>query len=114
MRVGMPRVGSMVGTAAMLALLSPSPAAALQPLEEFLASALNRNADELESRANLAQQRAQADEALGRVLPGIAASGSYIRNQYESQVALPTAGGATELITITPHDQLQATAAVTA
>ena len=97
----------------MLALLSPSPAAALQPLEEFLAGALNRNADELESRANLAQQRAQADAALGRVLPGIAASGSYIRNQYESQVALPTAGGATELITITPHDQLQATAAVT-
>ncbi len=95
-----------------MSLLSPSPAAALQPLEKLLASAESRNTDELEGRANVAQQRAQAGVALGRVLPGIGATGSYIRNQYESRVALPTPGGSTGLITITPHDQLHGTAAL--
>ena len=112
MRMRMSDVGWTVVAAAVMALLAPSPAVALQPLEEFLASAASRNADELESRANVAQQRAQAGVALGRVLPGVAATGSYIRGQYESRVALPTPGGATELITITPRDQLQGTAAL--
>ncbi len=109
MRTGMSTVRSTVG-AAFMALLAPSPAAALQPLEVFVASASSRNADELESRANVAQQRAQRDVALGRVLPGISASGSYIRNQYESVVALPSPGGSAELVTITPQDQLHGSA----
>jgi outer membrane protein TolC len=101
----------MVGwTVTVTALALASPAAALQPLEPFLASASDRNADELESRANLAQQRAQSDAALGRVLPGLSASGSYVRNQYRSQVGLPAAGGTTQLVTITPYDQLHGTA----
>ncbi len=100
----------MTGWATAAALVTASPTAALQPLEPFLASARNRNADELESRANLAQQRAQSDEALGRVLPGVSANGSYIRNQYASQAALPVAGGATQLVTVTPYDQLNGTA----
>ena len=96
--------------AGIAALFVASPAAALQPLDEFLGSAMRRNADELESAANLAQQSAQSDAARGRLLPGLGASGSYIRNQYESQVAFPIAGGGLQLITITPHDQLLGTA----
>ncbi len=96
-----------------LALLAPSPSSALQPLEAFLASASSHNADELESRANVAQQRAQSDTALGRVLPGLSASASYIRNQYQAQASLPTAGGGSQLVTITPYDQVLGTAALT-
>jgi outer membrane protein TolC len=107
---GTGRAGLWAGIAAALAVATP--AAALQPLEHFLASARSANPDELENRANLAQQSAQSEAGLGRLLPGISASGSYIRNQYQSQVGLPAPGG-TQLITITPYDQLQGAATLT-
>ncbi len=88
------------------ALLAASPAAALQTLEVFVASAHDRNPDALEARANLAQQGAQADAALGRALPGLSFRGSYARNQYQSQVALPGAAP----IVITPLDLWNGTA----
>src|SRR6266850_6892123 len=88
----------------MLALCS-LPSLALQPVEEFLAGARKRNPDELEARANLAQQQAQADSALGRVLPGVTARGSYTRNQYGSQVDLALPGQTPQPVTIVPQDQ---------
>jgi outer membrane protein TolC len=99
--------------AAAAALLAASPARALQPLEAFLAAARRHNADALESAANVAEARAQADVALGRVLPGIGVTGSYITNQYRSQLAVPAAGGGQQLVTVTPRDQLLGTAALT-
>ena len=80
----MQRIGRNIPMAALLFVLlalCSLPSLALQPVEEFVAGARKRNPDELEARANLAQQQAQADSALGRVLPGVTARGSYTRNQ---------------------------------
>src|SRR5712692_4167 len=82
-------------------VLYSSPSAALQPLGQFVASARRRNPDALEATANLSQQQAQADSALGAVLPGVSARGSYTRNQYSSTVDV----GLPQPVTIVPKDQ---------
>jgi len=83
----------------VLSFLFTAPAAlALQPLEVFVAAAGQHNPDALESQANLELQRAQADVALGRVLPGVAARGSITRNQYDSYVDL----GPGQRVTVVP------------
>jgi len=64
----------------LLLVLHSLPSLALQPLEMFLAGARERNPDELEARATVLEQQGQALSALGRVLPGVAANGSYTRN----------------------------------
>src|SRR5260370_4871350 len=98
-------------TAAALAM--PFRALALQPLEAFIRSARQHNPDIAEAGANLAQQKAQADVALGRVLPGISARGNYLRNQYQSEVSVPTDPTApARTIIITPYDQLTGSAVV--
>jgi outer membrane protein TolC len=89
----------------VLALATPWEAHALQPLEAFVRSARQRSPDNAEARANLDQQQAQADVALGRVLPGISAKGNYIRNQYQSEVSFsldPTAPP--QIIVLTPRN----------
>jgi len=63
----MPQIGRNSPIAAPLFLLlslCSLPSLALQPVEEFLAGARKRNPDDLEARANLAQQQAQADSTL--------------------------------------------------
>jgi outer membrane protein TolC len=86
----------------VLSFLFAAPAAfALQPLEVFVAAAGQHNPDALESQANLELQRAQADVALGRVLPGVAARGSITRNQYDSYVDL----GPGQRVTVVPLHQ---------
>lgn len=98
---------------ATVALAVPLQARALQPLEAFVRAARQQNPDNAEARANDAQQRAQADAALGRVLPGLSAKGSYLRNQYQSTVSVPIDPGAPpQTITITPFDQLVGSATV--
>src|SRR5260370_25510268 len=77
------------------------PSAALQPLEAFVAGARRQNPDALEATANLWQQQAQADPALGAVLPGVSARGSYTRNQYSSTIDV----GLPQPVTIVPKDQ---------
>src|SRR6267143_651967 len=72
----------------LLLVLHSLPSLALQPLEMFLAGARERNPDELEARATVLEQQGQALSALGRVLPGVAANGSYTRNQYSSAITL--------------------------
>jgi len=74
-------------------LLAASPAVALQPLDVFLKAARERNPDAQQASANLAQQNAQAQVALGRQLPGLSARATYQRNQYEGSIQLP--GGQT-------------------
>src|SRR6267143_6693739 len=81
------------------------PSLALQPLEEFVVGARKRNPDELEARANLAQQQAQADSTIGRVLPGVTASGSYTRNQYASTIDIALPGQPPNPITLVPTNQ---------
>lgn len=90
-------------------LLAAPPALALQPLDAFLASARTRSPDALEVQANLAQQQAQADVALGRVLPGISARGSITRNQYDVLLDL----GPGQRVTIVPLHQLDGLATLT-
>src|SRR5712692_9696710 len=78
----MQRIGGDILIAALLfvlLVLYSLPSLALQPVEAFVAGARQRNPDALEARANLSQQEAQADSALGRVLPGVTARGSYTR-----------------------------------
>src|SRR5256714_1995638 len=104
----MQRIGRNIPMAALLFVLlalCSLPSLALQPVEEFVTGARKRNPDELEARANLAQQQAQADSALGRVLPGVTARGSYTRNQYGSQIDLALPGQTPQPVTIVPQDQ---------
>jgi len=96
----------------LLVLHSP-PSPALQPLETFLAGAQERNPDELEASATARQQEAEALSALGRVLPGMAANGSYTRNQYSSTVTLALPGQPSQSVTLLPRDEWNGSATVT-
>jgi outer membrane protein TolC len=69
------------------ASLVASRAMALQPLEDFLAAARERNPDAQQARANLAGQDAQALVALGKQLPGVSARATYERNQFQEQIS---------------------------
>jgi outer membrane protein TolC len=81
--------------------LFASPAAALQPLEVFIAGARERNPDAQQARANLAEQNAQAQFALGKQLPGVSLRGTYYRNQYDVGLTLPSG----QSISTQPQDQ---------
>jgi outer membrane protein TolC len=99
---------------ASASLLAAAPAVALQPLEAFLTGARTSAPDNAEARANLAQQRAEAGVARGRVLPGLSLGGTYTRNQYQSTVQIPGAGGGPpSTVTVTPSDQLTGAATLT-
>jgi outer membrane protein TolC len=112
----MRRIGGDFVIAALLFLLLvlySLPSLALQPVEVFVTGARQRNPDELEARANVAQQAAQADSTLGRVLPGIAATGSYTRHQYESVIDIAAPGQPPQPVTLVPRDQWDGTATLT-
>src|SRR6266481_8805915 len=112
----MQRIGGDIVIAALLFLLLvlySLPSLALQPVEAFIAGARQRNPDELEARANLSQQEAQAVSTLGRVLPGVSARGSYTRNQYSSQVNLAPTGQPPQPVTLVPIDQWDGSATLT-
>jgi outer membrane protein TolC len=93
------------------ALLAASPAMALQPLEVFIAAAHERNPDAQRARANLAEQNAQADVALGRQLPGVSVQANYLRNQYQVSLTVPITPP--ETFTILPKNEWQGSATVT-
>ena len=86
------------------ALLAAPRADALQPLEEFLGSARTSSPDNREARAGTELSQAVSSVATGRLLPGVTLHGSYARNQYD--VTEPLGGGG--VLTLTPHDQLDA------
>jgi outer membrane protein TolC len=87
-------------------LLVSAKASALQPLEEFLRGARIASPDNAEARAARKQVHADADAALGRVLPGLSVRGQYLRNQFQSAIEGPAGG----TITITPYNQLNGVA----
>jgi outer membrane protein TolC len=85
-------------------LLVASPAWALQPLEEFVRGARTHNPGNREAEATQEGAAAQASEALGRALPGVAASAAYTRNQREVSF-----GG----LVVAPRNQRDASITVT-
>src|SRR6202165_4268540 len=88
----------------VLFLLYSLPSLALQPIEVFAAAARSHNPDSLEAQANVSQQDAQALTALGRVLPGVSANGTYARNEFLSAITIPgfPAPGQSSTVVITP------------
>lgn len=93
-----------------LLVLYSLPSLALQPIRAFAAAARTHNPDALEAQANVTQGDAQVDLALGRVLPGVRATGSYTRNEYTSVIVIP---GFPQPITITPFNQWTGSGTVT-
>src|SRR5882724_11608726 len=98
---------------ALLLTLAPRASMALQSLEEFAAAARKRNPAALEARASLRERGAEADVALGRVLPGISFDGQYARNQYSSEIDLGALGGPSRTIVLLPKNQWNGTATAT-
>src|ERR1700730_12329492 len=98
---------------ALLLLLAPRASMALQSLEVFAAGARQRNPAALEARANLRERGAEADVALGRVLPGISFDGRYGRNQYSSEIDLGALGGRNGTLVRVPKSQWSGTATAT-
>ncbi|MGC4089180.1 MAG: TolC family protein [Polyangiaceae bacterium] len=88
----MNRIASTSSAALALALgLGVSrPAQATQPLETFMAAARTHSFDARESAVTSEQRDAEADAALGALLPSVTARGSYTRNQYQVALTLPT------------------------
>ena len=91
------------------ALLVASPAHALQPLEVFLSAARERNPGAQQARANLAAQNAQALLSLGKQLPGVSIQGTYHRNQYQVDLAIPNGPA----FTIQPRNEWLGSATLT-
>jgi outer membrane protein TolC len=92
-------------------LLVAARAGALQPLEEFLGGARKSGVDNAEARALRRQAAAEARAELGRALPRLSLRGDYVRNEFETVLQLPGAGGGpAETVTVTPRDQLDGTA----
>jgi len=87
-----------------LVILAPE-AHALQPLEEFVASAKRSNPDNREALAIVQQREAQRDVATGAYLPSANLQGSYTRNQYSAAFAVPGTG---QTVTIQPLNGLDA------
>ncbi len=99
---------------AAVALGWPFVAHAVQPLDAFIQSARRQNPDNLKAVANLEQQQAQADVALGRVLPGVSVKGNYTRNQYASSLSVPIDPTAPPVrFTVQHYNQLMGAAAIT-
>ena len=90
---------------AVVLALHPRASMALQRLEVFAAGARERNPATLEAGANLRERGAEADVALGRVLPGVSFVGKYDRNQYSSEIDLGAIGGPNQTIVLLPKNQ---------
>jgi len=93
-----------IAGASALALV-PRAASATQPLEEFLAKAKTHSYDVREIEATARQRDAEADAALGRLLPVFSARGIYTRNQYE---VAPRLNPPAPALVIQPENQYDA------
>ncbi len=91
---------------AVITLLWTGTALALQPLERFLNSARRRNPASQKALAEQRQGRANAQVALGALLPSLTLQGVFTHNQFDAKVDVPTADGGTEEAVIVPKNQL--------
>ncbi len=97
------------------------PALALQPVTEFLLHAKSSNPQNRAAHATTAQRDAEVSISTGNLLPNIAATGIYTRNEYEVTTAAllggssPTAGAgpSVPVIVIQPQNQLDANVILT-
>jgi outer membrane protein TolC len=87
------------------ALVGERSAHATQPLEEFVEKSRTHSFDAREAAATVRQREAEADAALGRLLPAFSARGVYTRNQYEVAAQLP---GSPNRLVIVPENQWDA------
>ena len=99
-----------IAFALMLGIPRPLQAATLTA---YLKSATTRAYQVQLSRGDLETARAAQRKALAGILPALAASASYARNQYDAQVTLPSARGAGKVITITPQNAWDASVNLT-
>jgi outer membrane protein TolC len=90
-------------------VLLAQPAAATEPLAEFLAGARSQSFDAREQEATIVQRDWEAEAARGRLLPAFLARGTFTHNQYGSELPPGTFPGQTESITLTPQNQFDAT-----
>jgi outer membrane protein TolC len=94
--------------------LGPRPAAALQPVAEFLDHARTWNPQTRAARATTAQRDAELGISTGNLLPNLSTTGMYTRNQYEVTAGsiFPASGapGSSSLsgFVIQPQNQLDA------
>ncbi|HVY38552.1 MAG TPA: TolC family protein [Polyangia bacterium] len=89
----------------LLGLLAWSPPAlALQPLDVFVRGARAQSPGNREAAATSAAAEARASESFGRALPGVSASASYTRNQWNVEF-----GG----LAVLPQNEWDAAVAVT-
>jgi outer membrane protein TolC len=80
-------------------------AAATQPLDDFLSRATSQGFDAREASVTREQRDAEAQAALGRLMPSVSARGTYTRNQLEVATQLP---GTVDRLVITPLNQVDA------
>jgi outer membrane protein TolC len=78
---------AMLAFAALVGLLSASPAYALQPLSEFVAAARRTSTDARQAALTTVQREAEAAVTRGQQLPSLVASGSYTLNQYDAVIS---------------------------
>lgn len=89
-------------------LAQPRHAAAIQPLEAFLAAAEGHNWDVRAAAATQQQRVYEAHAQTGKLLPSLGLAGGYTRNQYA--VKFPIGD---RLLSLSPHNQFDATATLT-
>jgi outer membrane protein TolC len=98
---------------ALACVAASAPAAALQPLEDFVRAARRTNPDVAEASAARRQAGAEAQAALGRVLPRGALEGSYTRSSDAQAITLPGPGGGPgATLTLVPRDLTAGAASV--
>lgn len=97
-------VGQLTALVATVLLAAP-PAAAIQPLAEFLRAAEGYNFDLLQSGQAYGQRAQEARAATGRLLPVVQLGATYTRNQFAAEFPLGD-----RLLTLAPHDQFDAIA----
>ena len=88
---------------AALLLLPAGRAMALQPLEDFVRSALQHNLDARDAQANIDNQVGELGSQRSKLLPGLGIDGRYTRNQYKVEFGP---------LTVMPNNQYDVSATV--
>ncbi|MGB0680104.1 MAG: TolC family protein [Polyangiales bacterium] len=85
---------------------SSMPAAALQPLSQFLARAKKWNPTNRQVTSVRKQRQAEITATRGRLLPSLTLEGVYTLNQFEAISEFPDGSGGVDRLTFVPRHQL--------
>jgi outer membrane protein len=83
--------------------------AGAQSLDAFLGSADRSNLDSRTSVQSREKAEAEFGQAWGALLPSLTATGGWTHNQYDAVITIPTGATTSNIVTITPKDQLDTT-----